>query len=59
VTEKEPPHPAAHPPERHEQLREDWEQTIQDHGRQSGEARKAKRRWEKGLWHYLRQTPDD
>jgi hypothetical protein len=58
VSEKKQPHPSVHPPERQEKLREEWEEAIQDYGRQSGEARTAKRRWEEGLWHYLRHSED-
>ena len=39
-----------------EELREDREQSLQDYGRQSGPARRAKRRYLRGLSHYLRQT---
>jgi hypothetical protein len=56
VSSEEKSYPAAHPAHRPVQLREEWEQAIQDYGRQSGQARKAKRRYQRGLRHYLDQT---
>jgi hypothetical protein len=56
VSSEEKSHPAAHPPQRHVQLYEEWEQAVQDYGRQSGQAQKAKRRYRRGLRHYLDQT---